>query len=104
MLFRRKDFHGGRAYAADPSEKGTLNFGTRASLMIAWVKLQLSRLTPDASRSVPQGLSRRKGKGFSLLGSDQHHPQLRELDTKVFPMPRRRRDAAKALGQVSPCE
>ena len=93
MLFRRKDFHGGRAYAADPSEKGTPNFGTRTSLMIAWVKLQLSRLTPDASRSVPEGLSRRKGVPFSDQTST--NSQLRELDTKVFPRPRRRRDAAK---------
>ena len=91
MSFRRKDFHGGRAYAPHPSDEGNLRLGSRVSLLIAWVKLQISRLTPDSSTSAGQGLSRRKNEGFSLLGSsDKRHVQVRKLDTEVFPMAQRR--------------
>jgi hypothetical protein len=91
MSFRRKDFHGGRAYDPYPPEEGNLRLGSRVRLLIAWVKLQLSRLTPDSSTSVGQGLSRRKSEGFSLLGSiDERHVQVRKLDTQVFPMAQRR--------------
>jgi hypothetical protein len=81
----QKDFHGGRSYAPDPFRKRRPGLSASASLVIAWIKLRLSRLTPGAS-SVPEGLSRRKGEGFSLLGSDERHGQVRELDTKVFPI------------------
>ena len=100
----RKDFHGGRAYAPDPFSKRRSGLSASANLVIAWIKLRLSRRTPDASSSLPKGMSRRKGEGFSLLGSDERHGQVRELDTKVFPMAHRRRATAKALGQVSSCE
>jgi len=100
MSFRR-DFHGGRAYAQDPFSKRRPGLSVSASSLIAWIKLRLSRLTPGASSSVPEGASRRKGEGFSLLGVDGRHDQVRELDTKVFPLAHRRRDTVKALGQVS---
>jgi hypothetical protein len=60
----RKDFHGGRGYAPDPSNKGRPG-------LVGWVKLQLSRLTPDAPTFLPEGLSRRKSEGFSLLESNE---------------------------------
>ena len=100
----QKDFHGGRSYAPDPFRKRRPGLSASASLVIAWIKLRLSRLTPGASSSVPEGLSRRKGEGFSLLGFDERHGQVRELDTKVFPMAHRRRATAKTLEQVSSCE
>jgi hypothetical protein len=91
MHFRRKDFHGGRSYASNPSD---ITQPSRASQAISWIKLQLSRLTRDDPTSAPLGLSRSYGEGFSLLGSDES--QVRELDTKVFPIPRRERDARRA--------
>lgn len=93
QIMRGKDFHGGRAYAADAPDKR--RYGP--SLVIAWIKLQLSRLSPSAS-SVLSRPSRRMGDGFSLLGLDQRHAQLRQLDTDVFPMPHRRRGGAKSVG------
>jgi hypothetical protein len=89
----RKDFHGGRSYAPDAPNKSKPG-------LIAWVKLQVSRLIPDASSSVREGLPRGKGEGFSFLGFDERHAHARQLDSKVFPMADRRRDAAKAVGQV----
>jgi hypothetical protein len=90
MSFRQENFHGGRAYASDSRDEN------RASLIITWIKLHFSRLSPGSPRKV--------GEGFSFLGSDEHRSQARELDTKVFPMAHRRRSAAEALGQGRPHE
>ena len=90
MSFRQENFHGGRAYAPDSLGEN------RASLIVNWIKFQFSRLSP--------GSSRKMGEGFSLLGSDENRAQAHELDTKVFPMAHRRRNAAEALGQVRPRE
>lgn len=43
MSFRR-DFHGGRTYAADPAEGADPGIGFNFALTIAWMKLKLSRL------------------------------------------------------------
>lgn len=43
MSFRR-DFHGGRTYAADPAEGAGPGIGFNFGLTIAWVKMKLSRL------------------------------------------------------------
>jgi hypothetical protein len=99
-IMQRKDFHGSRAYASDVTDKGRWRFQSRASLFTAWIKLQLGRLKPDTSTIVLRGSSRPRGDGFSLLGLDRRHVQLRELDTDVFPMAHRRRDAARSHGQV----
>lgn len=40
----RKDFHGGRAYAADTSGPSGPGFAFGVSLGIAWLKLQIGRL------------------------------------------------------------
>jgi hypothetical protein len=90
MLCRRKDFHGGRAYDSDPSDKRKPRFGFRVSLVIRWIKLQLTRRTPVLSPSVPQGFPRRKGEGFPLVGSDGRDRGVRDLDTEIFPMADRR--------------
>lgn len=97
---RPNDFHGRRAYASDVSDKSKQGFESRASLVIAWIKLQLGRLSHDASPFVLSRPSRRMGDGFSLLGLDQRHAHLRELDTNVFPMDRGRPVVAKPPKQV----
>jgi hypothetical protein len=94
---RPNDFHGRRAYASDGSDQGLVS---RASVVIAWIKLQLGRLSHDVSTVVLSRPSRRMGDGFSLLGLDQRHVHLRELDTSVFPMDRGRPVAAKPSKQV----
>jgi len=95
MLFQRKDFHGGRAYDSDPSDLKGPRFGSRASLVIGWIKLRLKRQTPIVSPFVSQGSPGRKREGFSLLGSGERNG-VRELDTKAFPMADRLRDTAGA--------
>lgn len=97
---QQKDFHGRRTYASDLSDKSKQGFESRASIVIAWIKLQLARMSPSALTSVLSRPSRGLGEGFSLLGFDERHAQERELDTKVFPLARRPRNAVKAHGQV----
>ena len=82
MFFRRKDFHGGRAYDSDLSDNKKSRLESRASSAIRWIT-QWSPLQSVAKRSV-----RRKSEGFSLLGSDDRHGRVRELGTEVFPMGR----------------
>ena len=89
---RGTDFHGRRAYASDTSDKSRY----RASIVSAWIKLQVSRLSQNAISIIARP-SRRMGDGFSFLGLDQRPAQLRQLDTDVFPMPHRQRDSAKSL-------
>jgi hypothetical protein len=91
MLFRWKDFHGGRAYDSDRSDKKKPRFGLRTSLVIGWVKLQLRRPTPVVLPSVTQD-----SEGFSLLGTDARHVRVHGSDVQVFPMAGRRADAASA--------
>ena len=87
MLFRRKDFHGGRAYDSDRSDRAGLR--SRASLVIGRIKQRLKGQTPP---STPYGFVPRKA--LSNRGSDARHVRARELDTKVFPMADRLRDTA----------
>jgi hypothetical protein len=91
MLFRKKDFHGGRAYEANPGDMGRRAL---ASQVIDWIKLRLGQLTRDDQALVRPAPPLRNGEGFSLLGSDERH--ARQMDTMLFPMPHRRRDARQA--------
>ena len=93
---RRKGFHGARAYDSEVSDKSR----HRGSLLIAWMKLQLSRLSPSASSATLSRPSRPLGEGFSLLGLDRRPAHSRELDTAVFPRTHFRQAAAKRRAQA----
>jgi len=92
MSFLRKDFHGGRAYASEPSDTSKPWFG---SVGIGWIKLLLGKRTPVASPGLPHRNPHWKSEGYSRLGSSERHSRVRELDTKIFPMAHRRQDAAE---------
>lgn len=78
MSFRRRDFHGSRAYEADSPPSAWDQFGFRISLTIAWVKMQLDKLLQSGAPSSISGTSLIKGsRGYSLLGTDERdapHP------------------------------
>lgn len=95
MSFRRENFHGGREYGSDSPGKGERRSEDRDGPIATWMKRQFSRLSPG---------SRKMGEGFSLLGTDERPSQARILDTDVFPMANRRRNAAEDLGQVRSCD
>jgi len=86
MLFGRKDFHGGRAYASDLSDENEPRSGSLAWHVVRWIKLRLTRWLPVASPSISEGFSHGKSEGFSLLGCDDGHGRVRGLETNVFPM------------------
>jgi len=86
MLFGRKDFHGGRAYASDPCDENEPHSGSLATHVVRWIKVRLTRRLPVASPSISQGFSHGKSEGFSLLGCDDGHRLVRRLETNVFPM------------------
>ena len=82
MSFRRKDFHNGRVYEADPPGPGPI------SSAIAWVKLQLDKmLRTGASSSISPAMQMPADeRSYSLLGSDARDVPPEGLDSTAFPM------------------
>ena len=72
----RNDFHGGRTYGADPADGADPGFGFNLGLVIAWAKLQLSRVLKSATaKSDIEPISTGEGNSpFSVLGATAPAP------------------------------
>lgn len=76
----RKDYHGGRSYAADPPDG---HFGLTGWLM-AKLKAMFQSAPPPADIGLPT--ARQDGSPYSLLGAGDRDPFPSHSGRPVFPM------------------